>query len=93
VSDADGPRTYQLWRDGRLALQVTDRPGILVSTSAPPPLPGQGPVTHPFATASAYVPEWEGELGAWLREATDLDAFLERAAAAGYAVVEVAEPA
>ena len=58
--------------------------------SAPPPLPGQPPATHPFATATAYVAEWEGELGAMLRAAPDLDAFLAAATGAGYRVEEVA---
>ena len=85
----DAPRRYRLFRDGRLALEVVDEPGILVSTSAPPPLPGQSPVMHPFATATAYVAEWEGELGGLLRGAPDLDSFLDEAASRGYEVEEV----
>ena len=88
---AEAPRQFRLTRDGRLALDVTETPGILVSTSAPPPLPGQGPTTHPFATATAYVAEWEGELGEMLRTAPDLDAFLAVASARGY-TVEAVEP-
>jgi hypothetical protein len=86
---ADAPRHFRLSRDGRLALDVTETPGILVSTSAPPPLPGQQPAIHPFATATAYVAEWEGELGDMLRSAPDLDAFLAVASARGYDVHEV----
>jgi hypothetical protein len=89
---ADAPRRFRLTRDGRLALDVTETPGILVSTSAPPPLPGQAPATHPFATGTAYVAEWEGELGEMLRSAPDLDAFLAVASARGY-TVEAVEPA
>jgi hypothetical protein len=92
VTDRPAPRRYRLWRDGRLALEVADEPGILVSTSAPPPLPGQGPATHPFATATAHVAEWEGELGTLLRGSKDLDAFLAAATSIGYTVEEV-EPA
>ena len=87
----DAPRRFRLSRDGRLALEVTETPGFLVSTSAPPPLPGQEPASHPFATATAYVAEWEGELGSMLREAPDLDAFLAVASARGY-TVEAVEP-
>jgi hypothetical protein len=90
VTGTDAPRHFRLSRDGRLALDVVETPGILVSTSAPPPLPGQAPATHPFATATAYVAEWEGELGEMLRAAPDLDAFLAVASARGYAVEEVA---
>jgi hypothetical protein len=92
VTERTVPRRFRLWRDGRLALEVADEPGILVSTSAPPPLPGQGPATHPFATATAYVAEWEGELGTLLREAPDLDTFLAQAVALGYTVDEVGAP-
>jgi len=86
------PRRFRLWREGRLALELIHEPGILVSTSAPPPLPGQGPVNHPFATATAHVAEWEGELGMLLREASDLDAFLAAVAPLGYLVEEVISP-
>lgn len=89
MTGPDAPRRYRLTRDGRLALEVVDQPGILVSTSAPPPLPGTSPATHPFATATAYVAEWEGELGTMLREAPDLDAFLAEAASRGYTVEQV----
>lgn len=49
-------------------------------------------MTHPFATADFRMAEAEGELGALLRESSDLDAFLEAADRAGYLVVS-AEPA
>ena len=90
--EPSAPRRFRLWREGRLALELTEEPGILVSTSAPPPLPGQGPVIHPFATATAHVAEWEGELGIRLREASDLDAFLAAVAPLGYSVEEVISP-
>ena len=85
-SAAAGPRQFRLYRDGRLALDIRNEPGILVSTSAPPPLPGHEPATHPFATGTAYVAEWEGELGTMLRAATSMEDFLEAARAAGYEV-------
>ena len=80
---------YQLFHGDELVLEVRDEPGILVSTSAPPPLPGQGPVTHPFATASFHSAVTEGELGAMLRDAPDLETFLETARGAGYRVEPV----
>ena len=92
MTGPSAPRRYRLWRDGRLALDLVAEPGILVSTSAPPPLPGRGPATHPFATATAYVAEWEGELGTLLREASDLDAFLAAVTQLGYSVEEVGSP-
>ena len=81
--------SYQLFRDEVLVLDITGRPGILVSTSAPPPLPGEGPVTHPFATATFRTAETEGELGAMLRAAPDLESFLDAARTAGYQVEPV----
>ncbi|UOE42681.1 hypothetical protein [Agromyces larvae] len=87
--EPSGPRSYRLFRGDRLVLELRGEPGILVSTSAPPPLPGAGPVTHPFATATFHTAETEGELGALLRGASDLDAFLVAAEQAGYRVERV----
>jgi hypothetical protein len=89
MTEPDAPRQLRLWRDGRLALELVDRPGPLVSTSAPPPLPGQAPPDHPFATATAFVAEWEGELGALLRATPDLEAFLAAVTSLGYTIEEV----
>jgi hypothetical protein len=92
MTDPAAPRHIRLWREGRLALELLGRPGPLVSTSAPPPLPGQAPPPHPFATATAFVAEWEGELGTLLRGSPDLDAFLAAVGPLGYTVEEVADP-
>ncbi|MEU9350015.1 hypothetical protein AB0D65_03105 [Streptomyces griseoloalbus] len=85
-------RSYRLLRGGRVALEIRGEPGLLVSTSVPPLTAGHSPVTHSFATASFQLAEAEGELGALLRESSDLDAFLEAAARAGY-LIELTEPA
>lgn len=82
-------RHIRLWREGRLALDLVARSGPLVSTSAPPPLPGEEPPSHPWASASAFVAEWEGRLGTQLRAAADLEAFLATVRADGYAVEEL----
>lgn len=84
---------YRLYLGDDLVLDVSDEPGILVSTSAPPPLPGQGPVTHPFATATFFSAVSEGELGALLRNAPDLPTFLAEAAESGYRVEREDDPA
>lgn len=78
--------TFTVWHGDRLAVRGRAVPGVLASTSAPPPLPGTPPVTHPFATATFFEAETEGQLGALLRSASDLDGFFEAAAAAGYRV-------
>ncbi|KRE21020.1 hypothetical protein [Agromyces sp. Soil535] len=82
-------RRYRVLLGERLALEIRDEPGILVSISAPPPPPGTPPVTHPFATATFHLAEVEGDLGALLRESSDLDAFLEAVARAGYRIEPV----
>jgi hypothetical protein len=79
-------RHVRVFRDDRQVLDLYGRPGILVSTSVPPPRPGEPPVTHPFATATFLTAETEGELGRLLREADSLDAFLAEVAARGYRV-------
>ncbi|MFV2121269.1 hypothetical protein ACE14D_23645 [Streptomyces sp. Act-28] len=84
-------RSYRLLRDGRVALEIRGEPGPLISTSVPPPAAGNPPVTHPFATAGFRLAEAEGELGSLLRQSSDLDAFLEAAARAGY-LIESTEP-
>ena len=80
------PRHIRVYRGDQLVLDLWDRPGILVSVSAPPPRPGQGPVTHPFASATFMTPETEGELGEALRDAETLDGFLATIRGLGYAV-------
>jgi hypothetical protein len=80
---------YRLLRDGRVAMEVAGTPGVLVSTSTPPPLPGTAPVTHPFATATFYLASQEGELGPLLRGAADLASFLEAAELRGFVVEPV----
>jgi len=81
-------RHVVITRDGRAVLDLWGRPGILVSVSAPPPRPGEPPVTHPFATATFLRPEHEGELGELLRGAASLDEFLDAVRGRGYCVEE-----
>jgi hypothetical protein len=86
MSESD--RHVVISRDGRPVLDLWGRPGILLSVSAPPPRPGEAPVTHQFASATFLRPEHEGELGELLREATSLDAFLDAVRARDYEVEE-----
>jgi len=81
--------TYQLFRGDELVLELRDEPGVLISVAAPPPLPGQAPVTHPFATAAFFQPAHDGELVPMLNNAPDLESFLETARGAGYRVEPV----
>ncbi|GGR15071.1 hypothetical protein GCM10010196_04720 [Agromyces mediolanus] len=79
-------RGYLVYDGDQLALELREGAGILVSLSAPPPMPGSAPVTHPFASATFRMAANEGELGALLRTASDLGAFLDQVEARGYRV-------
>jgi hypothetical protein len=81
-------RRARVFRDGELVLDVRGEPGVLVSVSAPPPLPGSEPAAHPFLSASAYRPEHEEELRRELDASHDLDEYLGRLRALGYSVDE-----
>lgn len=83
------PARYEVRRDDRLALVVTDEPGALVSRMSPPPPPGTDVGTHPFLRATAYLPEEEGELRRLLDESGSTAEYLDRLRTAGYAVAQV----
>jgi hypothetical protein len=80
-------RRFRIYRDDLLVLEGEDRPGILVSLAAPPPLPGSGPVTS-YLTATFTSAEDEGQLGAAVRACSDTDGFLDAARDLGYRVEE-----
>ena len=79
---------YRVYENDRLVLEVVDHPGLLISATAPPPLPGQPLVTHPFASAVAYVPEQEEVLRRKLDESSNIDEFLAAIAGLGMKIVE-----
>lgn len=83
------PRTWRVSRDGRAVLVVTDRPGALVSRAAPPPDPGQAPVTHPFLSASSLDASTEAELRALLDGQPDVESYLAALRRAGFVVEAV----
>ncbi len=77
-------RCFCIYRRGRLALRVEDRPGTLHSTAAPGP---EGPPAHPFVHAQAYDTLSEDELGRLLRQSSSFDEYLRALVAAGYDVL------
>ena len=85
----ENPRHILVYMGDKVVLDLWDRPGVLVSVSAPPPRPGEEPVTHPFASASFMTPETEGELGECLRNASSLGEFFEQIQDLGYRAEEV----
>ncbi|MGZ3477390.1 MAG: hypothetical protein ACXWUG_28370 [Polyangiales bacterium] len=90
VAAAPTGKKFKIYRGETLELDVTDTPGPLVSTSAPPPVPGSPPPKpHPFLSASAYVAADEGALRALLDESHSTAEFLDKLRARGYRVVEV----
>lgn len=79
-------RGYLVYDGDQLALELREGAGVLVSLSAPPPMPGSAPVTHAFASATFRMAANEGALGALLRTASDLGAFLDQVEERGYRV-------
>jgi hypothetical protein len=85
---SDDPKRYLVYRDDRLALEIIAEPGPLVSRSAPPPQPGEGPILHPFLSATAYDPENEGALRDVLERSASLDEYLARLREMGFRIIE-----
>lgn len=86
------PRRWYVYKGDTHIAEVRDAPGPVVSTSAPPPLPGEDPTMHPFLSLSAFDPETEGEIGALSRAATDLQGYLQSLRDAGYRVEDAPWP-
>ncbi len=86
---AMGAARYEVYRDGRLALKVTDEPGAIISRFAPPPRADDAIERHSFLTASAYLPAEEGELRRLLDESGSTEQFLERLRGEGFTVERV----
>ena len=84
-------RSFDVYRDGRLALTVRDEPGTLRSTAPPPPGAGPppppgtpAPNAHPFLDGQAHDAVSEDQLGRLLAETDSFDAYLQALLAAGY---------
>jgi hypothetical protein len=78
-------RRWRVYDGPTLILEVSDVPGAIVDTVAPPP-PGLKPTYHAFLSASAYSAPHGGRLNTLLKESSGLDDFLERLRAAGFRV-------
>lgn len=73
----------KVFSDSELVLEVSDGPGVLLSTAVPPP---GGAPEHPFVNARAFDPFSEGDLAAILGVSESYQDFLVRLADAGYLV-------
>jgi hypothetical protein len=77
-------KTYDVTKNGKLVLSVTDAPGPIVSTAIPPP--DGAAVKRSFLTASAHAPEEEDALRRLLERSKDTQDFFARLRKAGYEV-------
>ena len=76
-------RSFSIYKSQHLVLTVTDEPGRLFSTAAPPP---EGVPAHPFVNARAYDPFSENELGWYLQKSSGFDDFIDQLVKGGYDV-------
>ncbi len=84
-------RRWRVFEGEQLVMEVSDVPGPLISTAAPPP--GLRPVMHPFLTAASRSAHHEHRLKAILDTATSTADFLDKLRAAGFVVQPVEPPA
>ena len=81
-------KRYDVYSGEELVLEIEDAPGVLVSTSAPPPVPGSEPPAHPFLTGTAYVATEEHHLRELLEQSSSTSDYIQRLESDGYRVVE-----
>jgi hypothetical protein len=82
------PRRYIVYRGSQKVLEITDAPGPLISQPAPPPAAGKAAASHPFLSATAYVPEEETRLRDALNQSRSLPEYLHALRAMGFKVEE-----
>jgi hypothetical protein len=84
---ATAPPTAWEARGEGVVISITDGPGVLMDTSAPPPPPGSQPSMHPFlGAACGGDPLACSRAGNLLRESHSTAEFLDRLRAAGYEI-------
>ncbi len=83
-----GPRSAVASKGGREILRITEGPGVLIDSNAPPPPPGTQPARHPFVGASCGggQPALCSQARDLLNEATSYDDFLKKLKSAGFTV-------
>ncbi|HEU4411435.1 MAG TPA: hypothetical protein VFS43_39655 [Polyangiaceae bacterium] len=84
------PRRWAVSRNGKVFLRLTDEPGRIIDTNAPPPPPDAIPPPHPFLSGTCG-----GEIvacskaGELLRASSSTKEFLAKLRAAGFDVREL----
>jgi hypothetical protein len=81
---------YRVYENNRLILEFVGELGPLISMTAPPPLPEQPLVRHPFVTAVAQFPGREELLRSKLDKSSNVEEFLVAIKGLGMKVVESA---
>lgn len=79
-------RRFALYKNGILALILTDSPGVLISTAGPSP---EGYPTHPFLSGEARYTLFEDEIRSVLEVSRDFDDFLDRLLQKNYDAVAI----
>jgi hypothetical protein len=93
VAGTSSKRRFRVYKGDLLELEVANEPGMLVSNSAPPPLPNDPPQKpHPFLSAVAFVPQDEGHLRQLLDASKSIDEWFEKLRDEGYRIEEVTPP-
>ena len=75
---------WKVYDRDELILDVSDKPGPIMSTAALPP--GVSPKKHPFLSATAHSASHESKLRDLLEASKSVPDFLKHLADAGYSV-------
>jgi hypothetical protein len=91
-AEPEPERHWVVWADDIRLLEISNRPGAIIDTTAPPPPPVPGappPQPHPFlGAACGGDPLLCSRAGVILRASTSLEEFLAALAAEGWRVEE-----
>jgi hypothetical protein len=91
-AEPEPERHWVVWADDIRLLEISNRPGAIIDTTAPPPPPVPGappPQPHPFlGAACGGDPLLCSRAGVILRASTSLEGFLAALAAEGWRVEE-----
>jgi hypothetical protein len=89
---SSAPRAWDIQKDAT-QLHIVDKPGTIVDSTAPPPLPGQPLAQHPFLSGSCFGdPLGCSKAGDILRQSTSTDDYIARLTKAGYTVKPSSTP-